>query len=57
MSKKTCKWTEDSCGQYWETECGQVFTLNAGTPSENGMNYCIFCGKKLVDKKEAENGN
>jgi len=49
---KTCKWIsrEEFYGEYsdhWSTDCGQVFVLNDGTPGDNNMKYCCFCGKKI----------
>ncbi len=35
------KWTED-----WE---GNWDTSEADTPSENGMRFCPYCGKALVE--------
>lgn len=41
-----CGWSQD--GDYgWYTECGNRFLLEDGTPAENGMAYCCFCGKPL----------
>ena len=46
-----CEWrdTED----YWETECGEAFVIEADTPKENGMKFCPFCGGELVEVLEA----
>lgn len=46
----TCTWTEDDEGTWW-TECDEGFCLTDGTPSENSMNFCSYCGKKLVEKR------
>ena len=48
-----CKWTEDFEGN-WETSCDNMFTLNAGTPSDNGMKYCCYCGKPLREVRYVE---
>ena len=29
------------------TVCGEPWVLNAGTPSENNMNYCPNCGARM----------
>jgi hypothetical protein len=43
-----CVWVSgDEFGGLYETSCGQAFTLNDGTPEENGMLYCYHCGKPL----------
>jgi hypothetical protein len=41
-----CAWREDE--GYWETGCKNEFTINEGTPEENGMKFCCFCGKKIA---------
>jgi len=46
-----CHWTAhpvDASG-FWETDCNEAFGLNEGTPSNNGMKFCCYCGKKLVE--------
>jgi len=40
------QWTDD-CGIY-DTDCGGSFTIEEGTPKENMMKYCCYCGKPLV---------
>lgn len=49
-----CSWVPDSDGNY-ETLCGEMFTLNDGTPSENGMKFCPYCGKPLREVTDVEN--
>lgn len=44
-----CGWVqEDESSDAWNTGCGRTFLINDGTPSENGMRYCCFCGKTLI---------
>jgi len=45
-----CTWTQDDyeCGTY-TADCGFVFALNDGSPSENGLKYCCNCGKPLAE--------
>ncbi len=46
-----CIWKADSLdGQVFETGCGETFYLTDGTPSENKMKYCPFCGLVIEDK-------
>ena len=40
-----CGWFEDHYG--WETGCGHRFEINDGTPFENDMRYCPFCGSPI----------
>lgn len=46
---KVCLWTEDDNG-VWETSCKQMFVLNEGTPEQNHMKFCCYCGTKLKQK-------
>ena len=41
-----CTWECDSDGN-WETDCGEMFILNEGTPVDNSMKFCCYCGKPL----------
>ena len=47
-----CAWREDE--GVWETDCGETFVLNDGTPYENGMRFCCFCGKGIAQFPEGE---
>lgn len=48
MSKtEFCEWTEDEDGN-WTTECEHIFVLNEGSPVENEMQFCCFCGRSLI---------
>jgi len=49
----TCIWTENSDG-VWETECKSAFELTTGTPDENEMHFCCYCGKPLKQVKYVE---
>lgn len=41
-----CRWVDQD--DYWQTDCGELWTLIADGPTENGMNYCPKCGRPLV---------
>ena len=47
MNKEICMWTYDENYDVWETECKNSFQLNAGTPEDNMMKFCPYCGKKI----------
>jgi len=48
----TCAWKMvDSDYNIWETDCGESFVLEDGTPKENKLRYCCFCGRKLIEEK------
>jgi hypothetical protein len=43
-----CQWTESPDTLAFITECGGWFNVETGTPTENGMKFCPYCGKHLV---------
>jgi len=43
-----CKWTEDVEGNWW-TDCGDGYIVSDGTPADNHMMFCCFCGKPLKE--------
>jgi hypothetical protein len=50
--KKRCFWKYDETDEKftkdsWNTSCGEKFCLNEGTPKDNDIRYCCFCGKKI----------
>ena len=42
-----CVWRRDEDGN-WNTGCGGMFVIEEGTPADNDMRYCCYCGKTLV---------
>ena len=64
MTEKTCVWTvDDSDGGAWRPSCGGgLFDLETGTPAENKMKFCCYCGARIeapvenVDRDEADRG-
>lgn len=45
MSEK-CIWRENEDG-YYETGCDNAFIIESGTPEDNHMAFCCYCGKPL----------
>lgn len=45
---KDCAWTYDDDSESYDTQCGQLFTIIEGTPDENHMAFCAYCGGHLV---------
>ena len=43
-----CIWTENFDPDYWETSCGQAFTLIDGTLEDNHIRFCAFCGREIA---------
>lgn len=54
VEEQFCTWTEEDEGAYWSTGCGEEFTIIFGTPSQNRMNYCTFCGKLIMEVEKIE---
>ena len=44
---RRCRWDYDEDMDAHETECGHAFTLIEGTPAENDMRFCPYCGGEL----------
>jgi len=53
MRKECCEWQEDSNG-LWDTDCGHIFEIYDGAPSDNGMKFCCYCGRELREVKYEE---
>jgi hypothetical protein len=50
--KGQCTWTrDDHDSDIWLTGCGEAWCLNEGTPKENRIKYCPFCGVKVREGK------
>jgi len=48
----TCTWNQDQdYGDSWNTQCGKSFLLNDGSPHENGLQWCGFCGRPLEEQR------
>lgn len=48
-----CEWTENEDG-CWDAACGFKFEVIDGTPTENSMLYCPYCGKSLKENRYVE---
>lgn len=46
---KLCIWREDEY-RNWETKCGRRFVTLYGTPKDNDLERCPFCGRELKQK-------
>lgn len=47
--KEACIWWEGDDGGPWATQCNELFNIENEGPEANGMRFCCFCGKKLVE--------
>ena len=44
-----CVWHNDpETDNSWDTSCRQLFELYDGTPTENGMKFCCYCGGRIT---------
>ena len=51
--RKKGYWEDFDCGNSYRcTSCGEIWTLNDGTPEENNMNYCPKCGANMRGEQE-----
>lgn len=44
-----CTWTPDDDGNY-ATGCDGLFVILEGTPKENNMAFCCYCGKPIKEQ-------
>lgn len=47
---KYCIWIYDDCCCFWETKCGEGYCVNCGTPKDNKIKFCPFCGKEILER-------
>lgn len=44
----SCLWSRaDDDTDVWETKCGHAFMIIDGTPTDNQMAFCCYCGRPL----------
>ena len=50
--RQTCVWQQDgdSDSGIYGTSCGHYFAITDGTPKDNEMQWCCYCGKKLMQE-------
>ena len=53
---KPCVWAEDENGN-WNTGCGDIFDIIEGSPSENSMLFCHYCGQPIKEHLFRSRGN
>lgn len=50
-----CDWHQDEHqGETWGTDCGHYFTIIDGSPADNEMKFCPFCGDE-IEQHEVRN--
>ena len=45
-----CEWEWDDTHCKWDSDCGNAFQLISGTPTENEMQFCPYCGKQISER-------
>lgn len=56
---ETCTWHQDgdSDSGVYATSCRHYFNLEDGTPEDNKLAWCCYCGKKLTQELITEGGD
>jgi hypothetical protein len=50
-----CRWYQNDAGSdAWRTACGGLFSITNGTPQENKMSWCCYCGGKLEESLDTD---
>ena len=53
-----CRWVQDGVGEdHWDTSCKKRFTLNEGSPGDNKMAWCCYCGRPLEESIATDEGD
>lgn len=50
QDKEQCQWAENEHGN-WFSGCYHAFTVDYGSPHDNDMMFCPFCGGRLIEHK------
>lgn len=45
--RKKCRWVQDEWEGSWNTSCGHSFSIIDGTPTDNDMKFCCYCGGSI----------
>lgn len=45
---KRCEWKSDEDGN-WHTSCNEIYIIIEGTPTENSMRFCCYCGGAISE--------
>ena len=56
---ETCTWHQDgdSDSGVYATSCRRFFNLDDGTPEDNRLAWCCYCGRKLLQELITEDGD
>lgn len=48
QDRETCSWPYDESDGAHQTSCGNMHIIIDGTPQDNGMKYCCYCGGRIT---------
>ena len=48
-TQNACEWKYNRYDDIQLSSCNNIFYFEEGGPTENGFNFCPFCGKSLVE--------
>ena len=53
-SPGVCEWSleDQHYGEMWNSSCGEGWWFENGTPTQNKMKFCPFCGRELTEKEQ-----
>lgn len=46
---ESCEWLYCEEEDAWDTGCGHKFQIIEGSPKDNGLIYCPYCGKPIKE--------
>lgn len=50
-----CHWAQDGeDSETWATSCRKYFNLEDGSPTDNKMAFCCFCGRPIEEDSYEE---
>lgn len=49
QDREPCTWKYDKAIDAYDTACGNAFIVGEGTPAENDMKFCCYCGGVLTE--------
>jgi hypothetical protein len=47
-AEPTCSWVYDDGDCKWDAACGAAWSFTEGGPTDNDMNHCHNCGKRVA---------
>ncbi|KKN21679.1 hypothetical protein LCGC14_0923070 [marine sediment metagenome] len=52
-----CAWSnENEDYNTWQTDCGNLWQIIDGTPKDNKMRFCPYCGRPIMELEMVKDG-